>query len=254
MSDVSDIFEICAYIAEFGHAMIEMKHHAAKFDVVPNVFFIENGLDIGPSPNTLANLRQRRIKAFVSIGVTALGTVQHAVTTGMGAAVNVAEIGKQAAAVASTAVHLARLGAMARKVRDGGSLARWLNYLMQVKSVKVARRTAQLGLACIPVPGVSLLGIPIAIAHHGYAHVYQRAVMIRTAMEIHWRAYRELKLLGVQGAIGGAKGSGPALAIVRELTGVGVDVIGSIHSAKVMNEIMFEPGGHQVILYKLQQS
>ncbi|HEY6337853.1 MAG TPA: hypothetical protein VIW68_05115 [Candidatus Sulfotelmatobacter sp.] len=250
MSEVGDIMEICAYIAEFGIAIKEMRDYAGKENLAPNRYFIENGIDLTPSPKTQKNLFKRKLKGFASIGVSALGTIQHAATTGVGVPVNLIDIGKQASAVGSTTIHLVRLRDMAKKVRDGGSLARHINFLCEVKAVKLAARGAALGLACVPVPGVSLLSIPLLIARKGY-DVYRHAVMIDTSMKLHWQAYRELKLLGAHGAIGGAGGSGPALRIIRELTGLG---IGDLHSAKTYNEILLEPGGHHVILYKLKQS
>ncbi|MGB6475209.1 MAG: hypothetical protein WBF04_14225 [Candidatus Sulfotelmatobacter sp.] len=250
MSDVSDIFEICAYIAEFGNAIREMRQYGEKQKLAPNRYFIENGIDLAPSPKTLHNMFMRKLKGFGSIAVSALGTIQHAATTGVGVPVNLLDIGKQASAVGSTTIHLVRLRQMAKKVRDGGSLARHINFLIEVKAVKLASRGAALGLACVPVPGVSLLSIPFLVARKGY-DVYRQAVMIDTSMKLQWQAYRELKLLGAQGAIGGGKGSGPALRIIHELTGLG---IGDLHSAKTYNEILLEPGGHHVILYKLNQA
>ena len=256
MSEVADIFEICAYIAEFAFAIKEMKEYSGKEKLVPNKYFIENGIELSPSPKTQKNLFKRKIKGFASIGVSALGTIQHAATTAVGVPVNLLDITKQASAVGSTSIHLLRLRQMAGKVKDGGSLARHINFLTEVKGVKLAGRGASLALACCPVPGVSLLGIPVAVARKGY-DVYRKAVMIDTSMKLHWQAYRELKLLSAHGAIGGAGGSGPALRIIRELVGLGLQGsldIGGLHSAKSYNEILMEPGGHHVILYKLQQS
>ena len=252
---VKEVLEICSYIAEFGSSMAELRENAKKDKLVPNVFFWLNGIDLGPSPKTEKNLFQRKIKGLLSIGVSAVGMIQHAATTGVGVPIDFLNIGKQATAVATTGKHLYKLRAMAQRVRDGGSLARQINFLIEIKSMKLASRGAQLAVACVPVPGVSLLGTGIALAHkYGYAEIYRKAVMVTTAMQIHWRAYRELKVLGAQGAIGGAKGTGPALSLVRELTGTGIDVVGDLHSAAAYNEILLEPAGHLVILFKLQQT
>lgn len=250
--DVSGVVEICSYIAEFAGSMGELRESAKKKVLFANPYFTWNGIDCGPSPKTERNLLQRKVKGFASVGVSAVGMIQQAATSAHGVAVDFLGIGKQAAAVGSTTIHLYNLAQMAAKVKDGGSLKRHIDLLIEVKSVKLASRGTQLAVACVPVPGVALVGAGIAAAHkYGYLTIYRKAVMVSAAFRIHWQAYRELKLLG---RFGGPTGTGLALSLVRELTGVGVDVLGDLHSKAAYDEIMLEPAGHLVILFKLMQA
>ena len=250
MAEFSEVVEILGMIYELSSSALEVKKAAEKNPdkLAPNPFFLQNGFE-GASPLTKKNLLMRKIKGFGSTAFSVLGTIG----ASAGSVVNVADIAKHGTAVASSSVHLYRLRAMTEKIRDGGSLRNHLDAICQIKGVKIASRATQGVVACIPVPGVSLIGTAAGLAHEKiYLDHYRKAVILSTATRLHWQAYRELKLLR-----GSVTQSGPALRIIRELIGVGITGtfdFGDLHSPAKMNEIINEPAGYMVVKVKLEQA
>jgi hypothetical protein len=249
-SEVKEVVEILGMIYELCSSALEVEKAAKENPdrLPPNPFFLQNGFE-GASPLTKKNLMMRKIKGFSSTAFSVLGDIAQSA----GSVVNVADIAKHGTAVASSSVHLYRLRAMAEKIKDGGSLRSHLDAICQIKGVKIASRTTQGVVACIPVPGVSLIGTVAGLAHEkGYIGYYKKAVILSTATRLHWQAYRELKLLR-----GSVTQSGPALRIIRELIGVGITGtfdFGDLHSPGKMNEIINEPAGYMVVKAKLEQA
>ncbi|MFO1063525.1 MAG: hypothetical protein U0892_06630 [Pirellulales bacterium] len=219
-------------------------------DSPPNPHFVQNGID-GTSKKTASNLRKRRIKAFAGSVFSFGGTLASSVT-----AVNAADVGKHSAAIGSSAIHLTRFGTMASKVRDGGSLHRTLMALCALKSMKIAARGTKVAVSFIPVPGISLVGKIVGDVHE-QALAFKQAAILKIAFDLHWQAYREMK-------IGGPNARGPALDICRSLvclsathaagnSETALDV-GGLHSAQGLNEILNEPCGYMVLAYKLNQT
>ena len=245
--DNKEIFELASMIYEIAKSLNEVKKAAEENPdgLVPNAFFLQNGFS-GPSPKTKKNLFMRKVKSFGSTLFSIGGGFAQSTTV-----VNAADIAKHGASTVSTGVHLYRYRAMAAKVRDGGSLRRHLDVIITLKETKLASRSIQTAVACIPVPGISMVGSAVAYAHSDITEHYMQAVILSTATKLHWQAYRELAIMG------GKAGQGPALMIIRELIGVGVKGrfdFGDLHSATVMNEIIKEPAGYLVIQEKLMQT
>lgn len=217
----------------------------------PNPHFVNNGIE-GSSKRTAQNLFKRRLKAVAS-DIFSLGGMLASSSTG---GVNAADVGKHSASAASTAIHLQRLAAMASKVKDGGSLHRTLISLCAIKSAKLVSRGSKVAVAFIPVPGVSLVAKVVGTVQEK-ALEYKKAAILKIAFDLHWQAYRELK-------IGGPAARGPALDICRQLVCLSLTHatgnvessmdVGSLHSRAGLNDILQEPCGYMVIAHKLNQA
>lgn len=200
------------------------------------------------SPRTERNLLFRRMKGIASAASSIVGS---GIALGT-QTVNPMDIAKHGVSGTTTAVHLYRFRQLARKVQDGGSLRRHIDLLVELKAVKLGSRGAQLAIAATPgVSGLGLVGTAIGLAHEQlYIRVRKERIMA-TALALHWQAYRELKLLGAQAKTG----YGPALRLVRELMGLGLDVGPmKLHSVEEINALMREPAGYEVIKTKLEQT
>lgn len=233
--------------AEFkGAAATFASSKANKAVYPPNPWLTLNGHD-GDSPLTARNLNRRAWKGRASKVFDTAGSVG----ANMGSVVNTTKIARHGVALASTIAHTARLDAMSRKVKDGGSLRAMLNAVMIMKGVKGVHRVGHLALTAIPDIGMagSIAGGVLTVARKLQLKVTEISDL-ELALRLHWQAYRELKLLG------GRAGTGPALSLVHELTTKGVTGrfdFGDLHSVEMNNRIMLEPAGYAVILFKLTQ-
>jgi hypothetical protein len=205
-----------------------------------------------PSPRTKKNLRWRKMKAHGSKAFSALGAAGAAA----GSVVNTADIAKHAVAGTTTAVHLYHFRQMAKRVRDGGSLRRQLDLLVELKAAKLGARAVNLVVSSVPgVGALDMVGKGVGFAHEKLYLRVRKERIAATALSLHWLAYREIKLLGPRAAMD-ASVTGPALGIVRELMGLGIDVGMPIklHSLGEIVAVMQEPAGYKVIQYKLEQT
>jgi hypothetical protein len=243
---VEELIDVFGMAQDFHDWIKELEDASKEDDVVPNPHFIANGIT-GRSPVTRHNLFKRRLKRMAGVGVSVAGFVGGKVMEAFTATdVNLGDVAKHGTSTVTTGVHLYRFLAMAKKVRDGGSLSRHIELMIRLKGLKAGSRAMQTACAAIPLPGVDVVGAAVGLGHD-LALKKMKYVLQRTATDIHWQAYRELKLLGAQGE----SGSGPALRIWRELTCFGV---GSMHSVSENNKIIREPGGWNVLHVKLGQT
>ncbi len=214
-----------------------------------NYHFIQNGIE-GASPRTRKSLFNRRLKAYLGSIADKAG----AVAAHFGAVVNVAGAAKHSAALVSSSLHYKHLHRMLDKTHENsGSLRDSLKLLAVIKEYKIMARTARLGAAFIEdIPGI---GMAIGYAHGRKLKSLQDAA-IAASLDLHWQAYREINM-------GGASVKAPAVNICRELVCLSATHlsghqesaldIGGLHSANELNEILKEPCGYMVILYKLTQ-
>ena len=187
-------------------------------DLVPNPFFVLNGIcdaDDDSSPKTALYLRSR-------LGKSLAGTAQGMVTGSLKAftVVDPATMAVAGVSIGSTIAHMAALAAIAKKWRDGTTIAGWIECLLALKMAKLGHKTLAIASAAIPYlpPGTStalqaLAELP-SVAGVGEAvgvAAASGAVVTRVAIELHWRAYREHVLARSGGA------AGPASAILVEL-------------------------------------
>jgi hypothetical protein len=187
-------------------------------DLVPNPFFVLNGLceaDDDASPTTASYLRGR-------LGKSLFGTAQSLATGSLKAftVVDPATIAVAGVSIGSTIAHMAAFGRIAKKWRNGTTIARWIDCLLALKMAKLGHKTLAIASAAIPYlpPGTStvlqaLAELPSAagVAETVGVAAASGAVVTRVAIELHWRAYREHVLARSGGAVG------PASAILVEL-------------------------------------
>ncbi len=192
--------------------------HALGLDLVPNPFFVLNGIceaDSDDSPTTAAYLRGRLGKSLAS---TAQG-----IATGALKAFTVVDpvtIAVSGVSVGSTIAHTAALSAIAKQWRNSKTICSWVDCLLALKMAKLGHKTLSVVSAAIPYvpPGAStalqlLSELPTAMGVTGALGVSAAtgSVVRRVAIELHWRAYREQVLARSHGAVG------PASAILVEL-------------------------------------
>ncbi len=181
---------------------------------IPNPMFIANGHDEPvPCPITADYMSGRRWKGIGGTSLSLIGMGASAGTAG----VNVLDVAIHGNASASTAAHLLKLGLHARHHRQSQTISDWLNLIMQIKAAKLAIRGGQTAAAVIPA-GSLPAGVAAAVLKAGIKMTATNTCLM-TAMEIHWRAYREQVVSGgIKGVIkGDVKAAGPATRIFVEL-------------------------------------
>jgi hypothetical protein len=187
-------------------------------DLVPNPFFVLNGIceaDDDTGPITASYLRGR-------LGKSLLGTAQSVATGSLKAftVVDPATIAVAGVSIGGTIAHMATLAAIAKKWRNGTTIAGWIDCLLALKMAKLGHKALVVVSASIPYlpPGTStalqaLAELPsvAGVAETLGVAAASGAVVTRVAIELHWRAYREHVLARSGGA------AGPASAILVEL-------------------------------------
>jgi hypothetical protein len=195
-----------------------MAKRTLGFDLVPNPFFVLNGIcetDDDSSPCTASYLRGRLGKSLASSA--------QSLTTGslkMFTVVDPATMAVAGVSIGSTIAHAVALSAIAKKWRNSKTITGWVDCLLALKMAKLGHKTIAIVAASIPylppgtstalealakLPTIAGVGESIGVAVAG------GAVIRRIAIELHWRAYREQVLARSGGAVG------PASAILVEL-------------------------------------
>lgn len=178
--------------------------------VMPNIHFVQNGLEDADSVLTAAYFRGRGFKLVGGAAVAAGGGIASGVTAG----VNVGSGAKAVNAGGSTLVHLQVLQALAknRAWEKSTTVQEWLNLCIAVKKHKLGVRGADLA-------GVhAFTAIPAALAAaflKARVKLKYETIVMNTAAEIHWRAFQEQTFAR---SFGGPKVTGgPATAIFNEV-------------------------------------
>ncbi len=203
--------DLCSNLAKSA-SLIKSVADSDDGNVLPNIYFVYNGLEDADGPMTAEYFRGRSLK---SLGGKAASFVGHAAAGGT-AGINVALAVEEANATGTTSVHLLELLAMANRERkmERVTIGDWLKVVITAKSLKLAVRGASLAGAVIPVASlgveigkcVARLGIKLTLTKVCYA----------TAAEIHWRAYREQAIAkGLN--MGNGRMTGPASQIYWEI-------------------------------------
>lgn len=211
---------------------------------VPNPHFIENGhadTDTG-SAQSPACKKYFKIRMAKKIGgglVSLAGNVGSIWTQ-----VNVGAAAKHARSEVKTIAHLARLYKMSQGVKQSEYLTRLVNVLMVMKGIKAATQGGSLAAALIPNAIASgAVGIATTIGGKVATKLKGKAVTW-AAIELHWRAFTEIKL-----ARGG--GTGPAQRMVRELFNQAFITLPFESGAGGADKYLLEPSGWMVIQDKL---
>jgi hypothetical protein len=183
-------------------------------NIFSNPLFLANG-HFAPSPKTVAYLANRKTKKFASKVIKRGGALLSAETGG----VNTLAVGKGLNAGASTAMHLGQLKRFVNDAtKESKTLSAWLDLAIDIKLRKGGRAAGSTISNLVPlitsIPGVS---DAIDTITDMYCSAPEEAVIGRFAMEIHWRAYRELVIASALSGASGKQGVGPASNIFYEI-------------------------------------
>jgi hypothetical protein len=206
----------------------------------PNPLFIANGHDAlgNHSPNVKKYLRKRKWKKFGGSAVSLAGNIGSIATL-----VNTSGAARHARAETKTIAHIVRLNNISKQFKQSRYLTDLCNALLKMKTIKAGARGGALAADLIPVALASgLVGAGAAVGG-AIAVKRQKNLVLQTALQLHWRAYQEIKLTAIAG------GTGPAMRMVRELFGQTVRH-GEVDWSKPDNYIK-EPSGWMVIQDKL---
>lgn len=189
--------------AQVLKGLFDGKRGAADAAVKANPWFVANGHidkidgtddDDVRSPVTQAYIRSRSWKSVGGTATSLVGSALSMKTAGL----NVASAVRHGSAFMTTDAHLLGIWAIARSSRKTGTIAEWCEVVMRAKASKAAIRATQLAGAVIPVPlAGGLINIATAAGKIGRKIGYTE-VCYMTAIEIHWRAFREQKVAGNQ--------------------------------------------------------
>ncbi|WP_310621185.1 hypothetical protein [Flexibacterium corallicola] len=186
-----------------------------KFDskLPPNLLFAVNGHG-GDSPKTAQYKVSRSRLGIFSSGVSTISHVSSQVTQ-----VDLAGVITSINATGSTAAHMKMLRDIARKYPKSKTIQDWIQVCMVAKAAKAAGRTTDLIGAAVPIGLVGTVTGGISLAMGMGLRLGYGTVISRTAMELHWRAYLEMRLGSLLHRNGKAlnKPNGPASAVIFEL-------------------------------------
>jgi len=234
-------------LLEAGFTLKEIYDAAEKTTPIPNPQLLLHGHGDGPSPETKSYLKVRRIKKIGSAAFSFVGTgfqfAQDVAGFGVGG-VDTFGLAKHGLSETSTLAHLARLGALAHQVRQSRYLEGLVMDMIKVKAAKAGIRGGKIAAAAIPSSIASNV-VSIAVGLGASAtSVLIRELVNRVSVEVHWRAFQELK---VGRAFGG--GYGPACKMAQELMNhiVSIDQVPTSKARAFLQE----PAGYLVIKDKL---
>lgn len=207
----------------------------------PNPHMVQNGLAEKTvtgkdSPACKKYFTMRMVKKFGGSLFSGAGSIASSTTGG----VNVAGALRHGRAEVKTLAHLKKLKDQADLIKQSRFLSQLIGVIITMKVIKAANQGGALAADLLPVPGLgTVLGKVGEKVAKGQAAAVQWA-----SIEIHWRAYQERKLAG-------AKGSGPAMRMVRELFNQAFFQFPWESGALGADRYIVEPSGWMVIQDKL---
>lgn len=208
----------------------------------PNPLFWLHGFDEEASPLTDVYLRNRSFKKFGGGIYSTLGLAVSPFTAGT----NPLAMSRHASSEAATLIHLYKLAALKNNFQSSDTVTAWIDLVVKMKIMKAVSQGAQIAINALPT-SIAAVGATAAALGAG-ASVASRiasktmgGTCATTAMQLHWRAYRELKI--------SAAGRGPATLIIKELfSRRHYTLLGGSHDYKAM---IMETGGWSAINDKL---
>lgn len=196
-----------------------------------NPLFVGNGHDECNIKYSQSYFRHRKYKGLGGGAISIAGAAGSLVTQ-----VDVAGILQHGNATGSTAVHLAKLKAIAKSGKRSETITEWVDLLIKMKAIKGGVRGSQLAGAAIPVGGLGIaVGAVAAAAKIGVTMTLTKACLA-TSAQIHWRAFQEQVF---SGAFTGSTGAvGPASKMIHEIfTRRGATrIFGQYNVAKIIKE------------------
>lgn len=252
--DKSDAEDVCWLVAE---SLASMDDTAATImqlvHFMRDVYGFEDGGEnsIVPNPSFLANGHEGRSpktrKYFTGRSLKSLGGGAVSLAVGLASGTTMVDVGgilKEGNATATTTSHLIGIRAAGAKFKKSETITRWVDAIIKVKASKLAVRGAGLAGAAIPIPAVGLtVNIATTVAKLGIKVTLGKLLM-RTAMELHRRAYQEMVIGRSQTACG------PASAMFFEIfTKRGATrIFGNYDTVSLVRE----PGGWMALEDKLK--
>ncbi|MEZ5667319.1 MAG: hypothetical protein R3F55_07785 [Alphaproteobacteria bacterium] len=234
-------------LLEAGFTLKEIYDAAEKTTPIPNPLLLLHGHGDGASPETRKYLQHRKYKKMGSAAFSFVGTgfqvAQDIAGFGVGG-VDTFGLAKHGLSEASTLAHLARFAALANQVKQSTYLRGLVMDMIKVKAAKAGIRGGKIAAAAIPNSIASNVVSAAVGLGAAATSVLIKELVNRVSVEVHWRAFQELK---VGSAFGG--GYGPACKMAQELMNhiVSTDFV---PTGKVRT-FLLEPAGYLVIKDKL---
>lgn len=216
-----------------------------KVEYTPNPHLVQNGhaeteISGDDCPNCASYFRKRKLKKFFGGAVSKLGSAGAAATGG----VNVGGALRHGRAEVKTIAHLVKLKKQAEGIKQSQFLTKLMSVLLTMKAIKAATQGAALACDLIPVPIVDqIIGAAGSIGGAVAKRKMKKAVTW-VSMELHWRAFQEIK-------ISRGQGSGPAMRMVRELFNQAFFAFPWESGPAGADRFMLEPAGWMVLQDKL---
>lgn len=235
------------------------KYLKTDHEKLPNPMFLTHQIDFDEdrhSPYCETYFRYRKYKSRASLGLGVIGTVASLAT----GSVDVVGLAQGSRKLGKTSAHLVRLKKIQGKL-PGTYLKKLCSALIRFKEVKLLlaglSTAASVSSALGPITNITLtlaqdIGVSAAtILGPMAAEQIAGLVCSQTAMELHWRAYLEYKLLGFRSKalLEKGKAHGPAMQMIRELFGQAIR-LGESHHFET-NQYILEPAGWRVVLDKM---
>lgn len=176
---------------------------AKSVSATPNPLFVWNGHD-GGTKYTRKYLANRNLKGIGG------GVIQVVGAAGSGAThVDLGGLAVHGNATGSTLAHMLKLEAIAKGYRQSETIGRWIDVCMKMKTAKAAIRGGQTVGALAGGIASAVIGVGAAASKVG-VKLTMTKVVLRTAAELHWRAFQEQ-------AISRQSKAGPASRIAYEI-------------------------------------
>lgn len=224
-------------------ALKASKGHISKYS--PNPHMVQNGhaekkITGDDCPKCRKYFRVRTLKKVGGSIFSGLGSAASTSTGG----VNVTGALRHGRAEVKTIAHLVKLKEQAKTIKQSDFLTRLIGVILVMKTIKAANQGGALAADLIPIPIVdTIIGATVGVGSKAAAKGMKKAVAW-ASVELHWRAFQELK-------ISRGQGSGPAMRMVRELFNQAFFKFPWESGALGADQYILEPAGWMVIQDKL---
>ncbi|HEX3133511.1 MAG TPA: hypothetical protein VHX44_07995 [Planctomycetota bacterium] len=220
---------------------------AAKGNVskyAPNPHMVQNGhaeksITGDDCPKCRKYFRVRTLKKVGGSLFSGAGSLASSSTGG----VNVTGALRHGRAEVKTIAHLVKLGQQAKTIKQSQFLCKLIAVIISMKSIKAINQGGALAADLIFIFGVFAVNSVMNRASRATAKGMSAAVKW-ASVELHWRAFQEMKLAG-------PRGSGPAMRMVRELFNQAFFKFPWESGALAADQYILEPAGWMVIQDKL---
>lgn len=231
---------------EIGKVLVDgakaAKGRVSKY--APNPHMVQNGhaeksITGDDCPKCRKYFRIRTLKKVGGSLFSGAGSLASGSTGG----VNVTGALRHGRAEVKTIAHLVKLGEQAKTIKQSQFLCKLMAVIVAMKTIKAINQGGALAADLIPIPGISAVSTVMNRASRVTAKGMGAAVKW-ASVELHWRAFQEMKLAG-------PRGSGPAMRMVRELFNQAFFKFPWESGALAADQYILEPAGWMVVQDKL---